>query len=172
VLQSFFILNSSFLIALTAIHLRRAIPDDAPAILACLAAAFEPYRTQYAPDAFADTVLNPDTLRDRMASMSLFVAVEGGGKVVGTIGCQEVSATEGHLRGMAVLPNHQGQGVAAQLLKAAEAELHSHNCKRITLDTTEPLQRAIRFYENNGYFRSGQISDFFGMPLIEYVKEL
>jgi hypothetical protein len=30
----------------------------------------------------------------------------------------------------------------------------------------------MRFYERHGYRRSGRISDFFGMPLIEYVKVL
>ena len=35
-----------------------------------------------------------------------------------------------------------------------------------------PLQRAIRFYERNGYRPSGRVADFFGMPLFEYVKPL
>lgn len=80
--------------------------------------------------------------------------------------------TEGHLRGMAVLPEWQGGGVAEALLRAAEAELVSRNCACITLDTTEPLQRATRFYEKHGYRRSGRVSDFFGMRLHEYVKYL
>ncbi len=107
-----------------------------------------------------------------MTSMTLFVAIDESGKVVGTIGCQSVPADEGHLRGMSVLPNHQGQAIAAQLLQAAESELRNRGCNRVTLDTTEPLQRAMRFYEKNGYRRTGRISDFFGMALIEYVKEL
>jgi len=28
----------------------------------------------------------------------------------------------------------------------------------------------MRFYEKHGYRRSGKVSDFFGMPLVEYVK--
>jgi hypothetical protein len=40
------------------------------------------------------------------------------------------------------------------------------------LDTTEPLQRAMGFYEKHGYRRSGKVSDFFGMPLVEYQKVL
>ena len=43
-------------------------------------------------------------------------------------------------------------------------------CQRIALDTTQPLERAMRFYEKNGYQRSGKVSDLFGMPLVEYVK--
>jgi hypothetical protein len=42
----------------------------------------------------------------------------------------------------------------------------------VSLDTTEPLRRAMRFYERNGYQRSGKVTDFFGMTLIEYIKEL
>jgi len=29
----------------------------------------------------------------------------------------------------------------------------------------------MRFYEKHGYRRSGKVSDFFGMPLVEYVKQ-
>ena len=73
---------------------------------------------------------------------------------------------------MAVLPTWRGKGLAKQLLSLAESELGSHNCSRITLNTTEPLLRAMSFYEKHGYRRSGLISDFFGMPLIEYEKTL
>jgi GNAT superfamily N-acetyltransferase len=71
---------------------------------------------------------------------------------------------------MAVLPAWQGSGVAAQLLKSVESELRAKGCSRISLDTTEPLQPAIRFYEKNGFRRSGKVADFYGMPLFEYVK--
>lgn len=150
---------------------RQATSADAPAILSCLAAAFEPYRNNYTPEAFTDTVLTPGTVHQRLASMSIFVA-EGDEQIVGTIACGALDHAEGHLRGMAVLPGWQGRGVSEALLHSAEAELASRNCSRITLDTTEPLQRAMKFYEKHGYQRSGKISDFFGMPLHEYVKQL
>ena len=155
-----------------AIAIRRATPADAAAILECLRSAFAAYRERYTPAAYADTVLSTGTIRERMASMALFVASTSGGEIVGTIGCQVASPGEGHLRGMAVLPPWQGHGVAADLLTAAEAELRNQRCARITLDTTEPLERAMRFYEKYGYRRSGKATDFFGMPLFEYVKIL
>jgi GNAT superfamily N-acetyltransferase len=71
---------------------------------------------------------------------------------------------------MAVLPSWQGSGVAAALLQHAESELANQGCTFISLDTTEPLRAAMRFYEKNGYRRSGIVTDFFGMPLFEYVK--
>jgi ribosomal protein S18 acetylase RimI-like enzyme len=103
--------------------------------------------------------------------MCLFVAVAAG-YVVGTVGCQALGNGEGHLRGMAVLPEWQAKGVAKALLAAAETELRRRQCRRITLDTTEPLQRAVRFYRKHGFSASGRVSDFFGMRLHEYIKLL
>jgi GNAT superfamily N-acetyltransferase len=146
--------------------------DDAAAILRCLAAAFEPYRKHYSPSAFADSTLTNETVRLRLKQMHVLVATLSG-NVVGTIGAAwHPENAEAHLRGMAVLPEWQGHGVSAKLLAAIEAWLLSRGCKRITLDTTLPLEAAMRFYEKHGYHRSGKIGDFFGMPLIEYEKQL
>jgi GNAT superfamily N-acetyltransferase len=155
-----------------AITIRKAADTDASGILECLRIAFEPYRTQYTSEAFIDTVLTPQTIHDRLAQMSVFVAVTAANLIVGTIACSVINASEGHLRGMAVLPEWHGRGLAEKLLQSAEREVAARGCSRITLDTTEPLQRAMRFYEKHGYVASGTTVDFFGMPLREYVKEL
>jgi GNAT superfamily N-acetyltransferase len=154
--------------------IRPATPADAAAILDCLRSAFEPYRTAYTPAAYRDTVLGADTIADRLSSMSVLVAVVPTGEIIETIASHVTGADsdEGHLRGMAVLPPWQGAGVAASLLAAAESELRERQCARVTLDMTEPLRRAVRFYEQNGYQASGHMRDFFGMPLYEYVKVL
>jgi GNAT superfamily N-acetyltransferase len=73
---------------------------------------------------------------------------------------------------MAVLPQLCGSGVALQLLSAIEEWLRMQGCMRVSLNTTRPLQAAMRFYEKNGYARSGRVSDFFAMDLIEYEKSL
>jgi len=152
------------------IEIRRAEPADSPAILTCLLAAFTPYRSEYTPGAFADTVLSPESLHLRLQQMHVLVATVDG-SIVGTVSgvCH---ALEGHLRGMAVLPEWRGQGIATKLLAAIEGWLGSRGCRRIMLDTTQPLKAAMAFYESNGYRSSGKISNFFGMPLLEYVKQL
>jgi ribosomal protein S18 acetylase RimI-like enzyme len=152
------------------LQIRRATAKDGQAILACLAAAFAPYRNQYTPDAFADTVLDSATVQERIRGMCVFVAVSKD-MIVGTIGCK-ANGQEGHLRGMAVLPQWQGTAVASSLLEAAETELRQAGCKLVTLDTTMPLQRAIRFYQQHGFLASGRVADFFGMELFEYRKLL
>jgi ribosomal protein S18 acetylase RimI-like enzyme len=146
---------------------RRARPEDAAAILDCLRAAVESYRALYTPAAFENTVLTPDTLRQRFATMAVFVAVLASGGVVGTVACHRVGEREGHLRGMAVCPGWQGRGVAEELLAAAESELRRAECVLVRLGTTQPLGRAIRFYEAHGFRASGTVSDFFGMELFE-----
>jgi len=153
-------------------RVRGAAPADSAAILECLRIAFEPYRRHYSPQAFADTTLTPQTLPARMAEMTVLVAASPSGEIAGTIAFAAADGREGHLRGMAVRPEWQGQGIAESLLSAAEARLRSLGCRRITLDTTAPLQRAMRFYERQGYRRSGRVTDFFGMPLFQYEKLL
>jgi GNAT superfamily N-acetyltransferase len=154
----------------TSFQIRNAAPDDGPAILACLAAAFAPYRNQYTPEAFADTVMDAASVQRRIREMCIFVALSEQ-KIAGTIGCK-ANGEEGHLRGMAVLPGWQGTELASSLLAAAEAELRRSGCKRVTLDTTTPLGRAIRFYQRHGFAASGRVTDFFGMELFEYTKSL
>ena len=153
-------------------EIRQARAADTSGILECLAEAFEPYRTSYTSAAFLDTVLTAETLAERTKSMTIYVALDQRGEVAGTVACGLVDREEGHLRGMAVASAWQRAGVATRLLATAEAELRAKGCRRITLDTTAPLQPAMKFYEKNGYRRSGKVQDFFGMPLFEYVKAI
>jgi len=158
-------------------------------MLACLRAAFEPFRQQYSAAALADTTLLPSTVQQRLASMSVFVALTPDGALIGTIGCHlvdpkkaghgaapangiDLAKNDGHIRGMAVLPEWQGKGVADALLAAVEDELRRLGCARATLDTTAPLERAIRFYARHGYRATGRVSEFYGMPLYQYAKAL
>jgi len=153
-------------------RIERACAADLPGVVGCLAEAFEAYRTRYTEGGFADTVPTLEACERRSREMTILVARDDAGAVAGTIACQKAGPGEGHLRGMAVRPALQGAGVANDLLASAEAELKSLGCLRVTLDTTIPLERAIRFYERNGYAATGVVTDFFGMPLFEYAKDL
>jgi ribosomal protein S18 acetylase RimI-like enzyme len=152
-------------------RIRRATPHDSQGILECLRKAFEPYREHYTELAFADTVLTPESLDRRHSEMQVLVATDATNRIIGTIAYKAANG-EGHIRGMAVLPEHQGSGVATSLLAQAEADLNRLHCRSVRLDTTEPLTRAIRFYEKNGFHRTGESASFFGMDLFEYQKQL
>lgn len=151
---------------------RPALARDETGILDCLLAAFDPFRGDYTPAAFADTVQTPDTLRRRMAEGSVFVAQDDAGAIVGTIAAFVTEPGEGHLRGMAVAPAWHGRGVAPRLLRRALDELRAAGCARVTLDATDPLVRAARFYEARGFARTGRARDFFGMPVHEFAAPL
>jgi GNAT superfamily N-acetyltransferase len=150
----------------------RATGENSAGILECLGLAFAPYRESYTREAFVDTVLTPEALRCRLTEMSVFVATGASGQIVGTIAAKVLNGDEGHLRGMAVRPEWQGSGVSERLLETAEKELRKAGCKTLTLDTTEPLKRAVRFYRKHGFQPTGRMVDFFGMPLFEYSKRL
>jgi len=151
--------------------IRTVEPEDLAGVSACLAAAFEPYRARYTDGAYDDTVPALNELGRRAENLRIFVAVDRRGRIVATVGAGQ-TGSEGHLRGMAVLPECQGEGLGDRMLVTAESELKSAGCTRVTLDTTAPLARAIRFYQRNGYRPTGVVSDFFGMPLYEYEKTL
>ena len=154
------------------ISIRKAHAADFQGILECFQEAFAPYRGVYTSGAYDDTVVGPESLENRMATMCVFVAASASGEVVGTVACNAVSPDEGHVRGMAVRPAWHGVDVAGRLIRCVEAELRDRGCTRISLDATLPLHRAIRFYEKHGFRRSGRIRDFFGMELVEFVKTL
>src|SRR6266567_5166412 len=96
--------------------IRKATLTDADGILNCLHSAFQEFRSSYTTAAFLDTVLTPETARKRLETMHVFIAVDEGNQVIGTIACQVLGKDEGHIRGIGVLPGWQGTGVAAQLL--------------------------------------------------------
>lgn len=155
-----------------ALTIRQATLSDCQSILDCLDSAFAPFKSQYTTGAYADTVLSLSSLQQRLQQMTVFVVTFNSPEVIGTIACSTVVNGEGHLRGMAVLPSWQGRGISQRLLDHAESHLRESDCNRITLDTTEPLQRAITFYERNGFRATGRKVEFFGMPLYEYEKQL
>jgi GNAT superfamily N-acetyltransferase len=88
-------------------------------------------------------------------------------KIVGTISARSHEEQQGHLRGMAVLPKWHGTGTAATLLAAIEDWLRMLGGHSRHHRAARKLETAIAFYEKHGYRRSGNISDFYGMPLME-----
>jgi len=156
----------------SAFTIRPALISDAEEIQECLRLAFGSFLDSYSSEAFLDTVPTVENVRSRFHTMSLFVAEDDLRHVIGTVAYYLRSPEEGYIRGMAVLAEWQGKGVAQKLLATAEEAIRSRGCRRVGLDTTDPLKRAIRFYEKQGYRRTGAIEDFYGMPLHEFVKDL
>jgi ribosomal protein S18 acetylase RimI-like enzyme len=152
--------------------LRPAQEEDADGIMACLNSAFREYRPLYTPSGFTDTTLSPETVIRRLTQMRVYVAVDEEHQIIGTVSWSRIKPEEGHLRGMAVSPEHQGSGLADRLLDRAETDIKEVGCRFVSLHTMDFLKRSIRFYKKRGYQRTGKTTDFFGQPAYEFVKEL
>ncbi|MFW9972646.1 MAG: GNAT family N-acetyltransferase [Candidatus Odinarchaeota archaeon] len=135
--------------------------------------AFEEYRDYYSPEGFLDTVMSEEAVIKRMEEMSIYVAVDQEGLIIGTIGWQKINDDEGHIRGMAVIPERQGRtSPAAALLRTVEDDACSKGCDILTLDTTKVLKRAQNFYKKHGFKETGKTGDFFGSTIYEFAKEI
>ena len=153
-----------------AVRIRIAVEADLPGILSCLHSAFEPYRQAYTPVAWTATVLTLPTARRRLRSMTVWVAVDRDGQVLGTIAAKATTSDHAHLRGMAVLPDYQEKGIASALLDSAIAHARKEGQRCVTLETTEPLERASQFYLRRGFRRSGRTRRWGGMRLIGFER--
>ena len=80
---------------------------------------------------------------------------------------------EGHIRGMAVIPNRHGKNSPAKaLLQTIEDDARSDGCTMLTLDTTAILDRAQNFYKKCGFKKTGKTGDFFSSTIYEFAKEI
>jgi N-acetylglutamate synthase-like GNAT family acetyltransferase len=153
--------------------IRKANPQDAKNIHEVIFSAFEEYRNYYSSEGFEDTVMSEELVLKRMKFMTIYVAVDKKGKIIGTIGWQRISEEEGHVRGMAVLPEWWGSNSpASALLHIVEKDAFINKCQYLTLDTTAILKRAQNFYTKHKFKETGKTGDFFGSKIYEYIKYL
>lgn len=82
---------------------------------------------------------------------NVIVAEDSSGKIIGFIGL-----VDNYVAGLFVSENKQGSGVGTQLLKAAQAQI-----PQLTLDVYQKNDRAVTFYQRQGYqiTKSGIDSD-------------
>lgn len=155
--------------------IRPAGYEDRKGILDMLSESFAPFKDKYPPAAYEATVMNMETLTERMKEQHVLVAVSGRG-VLGSVSWYLVpgkNEKEAHIRGMGILKDQQGSGLAQDLLARVEEDvLRVASVEVISLDTTDVLQRAQAFYVRMGYKRTGNVQDFHGIEIIEFVKQL
>lgn len=89
---------------------------------------------------------------------AFWVAVDEEGWVLGTCGVFPVAPGDFELRKMYLHPDARGQRLGKRLLETSIAWSVAHDGRRLVLDTTEQMTRAIAFYEANGFVRDdGQL---------------
>ncbi|HEU5420956.1 MAG TPA: GNAT family N-acetyltransferase [Streptosporangiaceae bacterium] len=138
--------------------IREARPDEMPAVGELRVAAYSAGGFLSSPD--TGYALRLRTLgTDSRAT--IFVAVEPGGEIVGTIMLQcwpdaeEVVTAEGEaeIRALAVAPGAQRGGVGRQLLTALVDRAASLGVQNLLLCTLPEMRAAHRLYEQAGFRR-------------------
>lgn len=149
--------------------LRIAAPEDSGTVAAVLAESFAEYQSSYTPGAFAATVPTVDEIKKRFGEGTMWVAVIGD-KIVGTASVVPKNDSL-YVRSMAIRPEARGNRIGERLLKEIEDYAVARNYRRLFLNTTPFLERAIRLYEKFGFVRCGE-DDLFGTPLWTMEKSL
>jgi putative acetyltransferase len=151
--------------------IRRGQPQDALEVASVLRKAFTEYERLYTKEGYAATTPDAAAILHRMQEGPLWVA-ECGKEVVGTAAA--VSKETGlYIRGMAVLPAARSHGLGQLLLEEIERFAVQDGCRRLFLNTTPFLHRAIRLYESFGFHATNEgPHDLFGTPLFTMEKAL
>ncbi|UCD48845.1 MAG: GNAT family N-acetyltransferase [Phycisphaerales bacterium] len=79
-------------------------------------------------------------------------------------------------RGLPLIPVIRGKGVGRMLLTEIERIAAAQGFRKLLVETYEhaDFDKARRFYERNGFHRTGQISDYLpdGSSTVVYAKTL
>jgi GNAT superfamily N-acetyltransferase len=118
----------------TQIEIRRAGPEDAPAIASALHESFVEFRPLYTTGGFSAATLNPEQILTRMGEGPIWVALREGA-VLGTAAAVIKSGSV-YIRGMAVLPSARGCGARTRLLQQIEVWTGIEGHTGIFLSTT------------------------------------
>ena len=136
---------------------------DLPAYKALRDHALRHHEEAFTSDAATEALRTAQSYRARLGSRGDDGSADGfslgawrGDRLVGAITCERDARTKvrhvGHIVGMMVTTDEQGQGVGRALLAAliarasADAELH-----QLTLSVTSSNGRAVRLYERAGF---------------------
>ena len=99
--------------------------------------------------------------RDELVPKNSVVVAETDGEIVGFI---VINPSSGYLDQIAVRPESWGSNVAKTLMSEAKRLARS-----VTLDVNQANARAIRFYEREGFVRTGEgVNPLSGKPTFRY----
>jgi putative acetyltransferase len=135
------------------VHIRPVTRADVPGVVALVRDTLAEFGLRFGEGSKTDEELAnlPGSYDDRGGAF--WVAIDEGGRVVGTCGVFPVAAGDMELRKMYLHPSSRGTGLGKRLLEESVAWCRARGAGRIVLDTTEQMTRAIAFYEAHGFVR-------------------
>jgi putative acetyltransferase len=163
--------HNSVMKTISRVLIRRAADRDAAAVSSVLRQAFAEYQPLYTKQGYAATTPESAAILIRMQEGPLWV-VQQEEQIVATASAVRKEAGL-YVRGMAVLPASKGLGIGRRLLETIEAFAAEEGCKRLFLNTTPFLSRAIGLYESFGFCVVDDGGhDLFGTPVFTMEKML
>ena len=126
---------------------RRAIPEDADALAACITMAYARYSDLTLPDVAGDV--------DQEIADHLVWVFESEGHIVGGVIVNR-AGTKAHLRNIAVHPEYGGRGVGASLIKTAIDSLHGQGIRTVELTTHIGMPENVVLYRHLGWTETGR----------------
>jgi len=128
-------------------------PDDVPHVLDLVRDSLAEFGLQFGQGATTDEDLSSLPASYEDAGGAFWVAVDEAGALLGTCGVFPVGPATFELRKMYLRGAARGLGLGQRMLDDCIAWTRAHGGRRMVLDTTEQMTRAIRFYEANGFVR-------------------
>jgi putative acetyltransferase len=135
-------------------RVRRVSHEDIPAVVALVRETLAEFGLRFGEGSATDEELTRLPASYDAGGGAFWIAEgDDDGTILGTCGVFPVAPGDMELRKMYLSPAARGQGVGKRLLEASVAFCRASGAKRIVLDTTEQMTRAIAFYEKNGFVR-------------------
>jgi len=150
---------------LVATTIRRARPEDGPAVRAFVFATFEAYGIIPEPESTDKDVM---TFGEHGDPIDEFVA-DIDGVAVGSVMVSPHDGGNGWLSKFFVDARHRGRGIGRALLARAVASARSRGYRRLELDTRTFFKEAIHLYESTGWTLSPDVPALGPCDVIYYL---
>lgn len=100
---------------------------------------------------FRDSILNINFDFSSNENEKCWIVIDNFDAVIGTISCLQKNINECYLKYFYLSKEYRGLGIAKNLLEIFMDFTKKNNYKKIYLGTYEKLERAIGFYNKNGF---------------------
>jgi GNAT superfamily N-acetyltransferase len=152
------------------VQIRRANQRDAAAIELLIREAFSEHEPAFTREAFDIATPGKREIEKRIEDWAVWIAITAN-VIVGTVSAH-AKGPGLQIQSMAVHPSMRGHGIGKLLLARVEDFAYAHGYKRLILNTTPFMNRAIRLYEAFGFRFTGSKWNWFGTWLRPMKKEL
>jgi GNAT superfamily N-acetyltransferase len=134
------------------VDVREVRTRDVPAVIELVSETLREFGLQFGVGSPTDEQLRALPEAYTAGGGAFWIAADGDA-LLGTCGVYPLEPGTYELRKMYLRPAARGLRLGARLLEVAVAWARAQGGQRMVLDTVEEMQRAIAFYEANGFRR-------------------